>query len=122
MRIFLKSKLHKATVTEANLQYTGSIAIDRDLMDAAGLMEYEKVLVVDNTNGNRLETYVIEGDRGTGTICMNGAAAHLVNEGDEVTIMSFHLQDQPSPPKKLLLGANNTILKDLMTVDSWKAV
>ena len=97
--------------------YTGSISIDRDLMDAAELLEYEKVLVVDNTNGSRLETYVIEGERGSGTICMNGAAAHLVQRGDEITIMSFHLQESPSPPKKLLLGANNSIIKDLMTVE-----
>lgn len=117
MRIFLKSKLHKATVTEANVQYTGSITIARDLMDAAELLEYEKVLVVDNTNGNRLETYVIEGERGSGTICMNGAAAHLVQAGDEVTIMSFHLQEQPTPPKKLLLGAGNAIVRNLMAVE-----
>ena len=117
MRIFLKSKLHKATVTEANLQYTGSITIDRDLMDAAELLEYEKVLVVDNTNGNRLETYAIAGERGSGTICMNGAAAHLVKEGDEVTIMSFHLQEKQSVPKKLLLGKNNKIVKDLQVVE-----
>ena len=118
MRIFLKSKLHKATVTEANLNYTGSITIDRDLMDAADLAEYEKVLVVDNTNGNRLETYVIEGTRGSGVICMNGAAAHLVQAGDEVTIMSFHLQDKATPPRKLLLGENNIIKQD----SSWFGV
>ena len=117
MRIFLKSKLHKATVTEANLEYTGSITIDRNLMDAADLLEYEKVLVVNNTNGNRLETYVIEGARGSGVICMNGAAAHLVREGDEITIMSFQLMQQPCPPKKLLLGLNNTIVKDLLAVE-----
>ena len=118
MRIFLKSKLHKATVTEANVQYTGSISIDRELMDAAELLEYEKVLVVDSTNGNRLETYVIEGERGSGTICMNGAAAHLIEEGDEITIMSFHLQEQPTPPKKLLLGTNNEIVRDLTIVEA----
>ena len=118
MRIFLKSKLHKATVTEANLYYTGSITIDRDLMDAVDLLEYEKVLVVDNTNGNRLETYVIEGARGSGVICINGAAAHLVQAGDEVTIMSFHLQEQPCLPKKLLLGQDNAIVKELDAVEA----
>ena len=86
-------------------------------MDAADLLEYEKVLVVDNTNGSRLETYVIEGARGSGTICMNGAAAHLVQAGDEVTIMSFHLQEEPSIPKKLLLGKNNAIVKDLVLAE-----
>ena len=115
MRIFLKSKLHKATVTEADLNYTGSITIDRNLMDAADLAEYEKVLVVDNTNGNRLETYTIAGERGSGIVCMNGAAAHLVRAGDEITIMSFHLQKEATPPRKLLLGADNRIVKDLST-------
>ena len=89
----LKSKIHRATVTEANLDYTGSITIDQDLMDAAGLIEYEQVLVADITNGSRLETYVIAGKRGTGEVCMNGAAAHLVKPKDLIIIMSFQFTD-----------------------------
>jgi aspartate 1-decarboxylase len=87
----LKSKIHRATVTDSNLDYTGSITLDPDLMDAARLVEYEKVLVANVTNGNRLDTYVIMGRSGTGEVCMNGAAAHLVKPGDLVIIMSFHL-------------------------------
>ena len=85
----LKSKLHRVTVTDANLDYVGSITIDRDLMDAAGIYNGEKVQVVDNTNGARLETYVIEGERGSGCICMNGAAAHLIHKGDTVIIIAY---------------------------------
>lgn len=75
----MKSKIHRATVTEANLDYVGSITIDEDLMEAADIMENEKVQVVDNNNGNRFETYVIKGERGSGMICLNGAAARLVH-------------------------------------------
>ena len=88
-RTMMKSKLHRATVTEANLDYVGSITIDRDLMDAADLLPNERVQVVDNDNGNRLETYVIEGERGSGVIGLNGAAARLVHPGDTVIIMSY---------------------------------
>lgn len=87
----LKSKIHRVTVTEANLDYIGSITIDEDLMDAAGILPNEKVAVVDNTNGARLETYAIPGERGSGCICMNGAAAHLINPGDTVIIMAYAL-------------------------------
>ena len=87
----LKSKIHRAVVTDANVDYIGSITIDQDLMDAAGLYEYEKVLVADIDNGNRLETYVISGTRGEGCICLNGAAAKLVNVGDKVIVMAFGL-------------------------------
>ena len=89
----LKSKIHRAVVTEANIDYVGSITIDQDLMDAAGLYEYEKVLVADIENANRFETYVISGPRGEGTIGLNGAAAKLVDIGDKVIIMSFGLID-----------------------------
>ena len=89
----LKSKLHLVTVTEANLNYIGSITIDEDLMDAAGLIAGEKVQVVDNNNGERFETYVIRGPRGTGCICLNGAAARKVLVGDTVIIMSYALMD-----------------------------
>ena len=87
----LKSKLHCATITEANLRYMGSITIDEDLMDAAGIVAGEKVQVVDNTNGARLETYTIPGQRGSGEICMNGAAAHLMHPGDTIIIMAYAL-------------------------------
>jgi len=89
LRELLKSKLHRATVTEANLHYVGSVTIDRDLMDAVDLLPNEKVLIVNNANGARFETYVIEGRRGSGVICLNGAAARLVQPGDQVIIMAF---------------------------------
>lgn len=85
----LKAKIHRAAVTESNLNYVGSITIDRDLMDAAGILEYEQVSVVDIDNGSRLETYVIEGERGSGVICLNGAAARLVHSGDKVIIIAY---------------------------------
>ena len=85
----MKSKIHRATVTDANLHYVGSITVDRDLMDLADLLEYEQVAVVDIDNGARLETYVIEGVRGSGDICLNGAAARLVSPGDRVIIISY---------------------------------
>lgn len=87
----LKSKIHRVQVTEANLEYIGSITIDEDLMEASGIVAGEKVSVVDNTNGARLETYVIAGKRGSGCICMNGAAAHLIHVGDTVIIMAYAL-------------------------------
>lgn len=90
----LKSKIHRVIVTEANLDYIGSITIDEDLMDAAGIVCGEKVQVVDNTNGARLETYTIAGKRGSGCICMNGAAAHLIHVGDTVIIMAYALMTQ----------------------------
>ena len=89
----LKSKIHRVTVTEANLNYVGSITIDEDLMDAAGLIEFEKVSIVNINNGKRFDTYVIKGCRGTGTICINGAAARKVAVGDIVIIMSFASMD-----------------------------
>jgi aspartate 1-decarboxylase len=89
----LKSKIHRATVTEADLHYVGSVAIDRDLMDAADLLEGEKVAIADITNGARLETYVIPAPRGSGTITINGAAAHLVQAGDLVIIMNYASMD-----------------------------
>ena len=88
-RTMFKSKIHRATVTQADLHYVGSITIDADLMDAADLLPGEQVAVVDVTNGARLETYVIEGDRGTGVIGINGAAAHLVTPGDLVIVISY---------------------------------
>lgn len=86
-----KSKIHRATITEANLNYVGSITIDEDLMDAANLLEGEKVQIVNNNNGERLETYVIKGQRGSGVICLNGAAARKAEAGDIVIIISYCL-------------------------------
>ena len=85
----LKGKIHRATVTQAEVDYIGSITIDQDLMDAAGILEYEKVQVADVERGTRLETYVISGEPGSGVICLNGAAAHLVTPGDKVIIMCY---------------------------------
>ncbi len=85
----LKSKIHRATVTDANVDYEGSITIDSALMEAAGFIEYEKVLIGNITNGNRFETYVIRGERNSGMICLNGATAHLGKVGDIITIFTF---------------------------------
>ena len=113
----LKAKLHRATVTEANLNYTGSITIDRDLLDQAGIFIYEKVQIVNNNNGARFETYVIEGARGSGVICLNGAAARLVQPGDKVIIMAYAQmtpeEAQAHKPVVLLLGDNNEILEKI---------
>ncbi|NMC75369.1 MAG: aspartate 1-decarboxylase [Geobacteraceae bacterium] len=93
-RKMLKSKIHRATLTGADLQYEGSVTIDRDLMDAADILPYEAVCIWDVTNGNRLETYAIEGQRGSGVVCVNGAAARLVAPGDLVIIASFVSLDE----------------------------
>lgn len=107
----LKSKIHKASITGANLHYIGSITIDEDLMDAAGLIENEKVHVLNINNGERLETYVIKGERGSGDICLNGAAARKVIVGDVIIIMSFAVMD-PEEAKtfkpKILFPDTNT--------------
>ncbi|MGM9797023.1 MAG: aspartate 1-decarboxylase [Parabacteroides sp.] len=89
----VKSKIHRVTVTEANLNYIGSITIDQDLLDAANLIPNEKVSIVNNNNGERLDTYVIPGERGSGVICLNGAAARKVQPGDVVIIMSYAMMD-----------------------------
>lgn len=89
----LKSKLHCVTVTEANLNYMGSITIDEDLLDAAELIAGEKVQIVDNNNGERFETYIIKGERGSGCICLNGAAARKVQVGDTIIIIAYALMD-----------------------------
>ena len=95
----LKCKIHRATVTQAELHYVGSITIDIALMEAAGLLEYEKVQIADVNNGNRLETYVIAGERGSGVICLNGAAAQCVEVGDKVIIMCY-CQMEPEEAKE----------------------
>jgi aspartate 1-decarboxylase len=88
-RRMMKSKIHRATVSDANLHYVGSVTVDQDLMDAADLLEFEQVAVVDIDNGARLETYVIAGERGSGDVCLNGAAARLVSPGDKVILISY---------------------------------
>jgi aspartate 1-decarboxylase len=113
MRWILRSKIHKATVTEANLDYIGSITIDLVLMEKVGLWVGEKVLVVSNSSGSRLETYTIAGERGTGVVCMNGAAAHLIKAGEEIIVMGFELTDKPIEPRMILVDSKNSFVKFL---------
>ena len=109
----LKGKIHRATVTQAELNYVGSITIDKDLMDAAGILENEKVQIVDNNNGARLETTVIPGKRGSGTICLNGAAARCVQPGDKVIIIAYAQMSEEEAkehkPKVVFMNDDNTI-------------
>ena len=108
----LKSKIHRVVVTEANLDYIGSITIDEDLMDAANIYSGERVQVVDNNNGSRLETYVIPGKRGSGCICINGAAAHLVHVGDTVIIMAYAMmkpEEQANFKPSIVFPINNKL-------------
>jgi aspartate 1-decarboxylase len=114
MRWLMRSKIHNATVTEANLAYVGSITIDADLIERVGLWPGEKVLVVSNTSGARLETYVIEGERGSGVICVNGAAAHLIGAGEEVIIIGFELTAATVQPKVILVDDQNHFVRDLV--------
>ncbi len=113
MRYMLKSKIHRAVVTEADLNYVGSITIDRDFMDAADIIENEKVTIVNNNNGARFETYVIEGARGSGIICLNGAAARLAMRGDVIIILSFTIMNDEESlthqPKLVFVGEKNNI-------------
>lgn len=110
-REILKSKLHRAMITDADVDYEGSIEIPRDLMDAADLWAGEKVLVASITTGARLETYVLEGKPGTGRILINGGAAHLIKAGERVAIMAFAVTDQPVDPAVLLLDEKNAIVR-----------
>jgi aspartate 1-decarboxylase len=98
-RTMMNGKIHRATVTEANLNYVGSITIDEDILDAVGMAANEKVAIVNNNNGARLETYIIPGKRGSGVICLNGAAARLVQEGDIVIIISYVLVSEEKVPQ-----------------------
>jgi aspartate 1-decarboxylase len=111
----MKSKIHRATVTEANLRYMGSVTIDEDLMDVADILSNEKVQIVNNNNGARLETYVIPGERGSRTICLNGAAARLVQVGDEVIIISYGIFTDEAArtyqPKVVFVDGENTPIK-----------
>lgn len=109
----LKSKIHRATVTEANPDYVGSITLDPVLMAAAGILDHEKVLVADITNGSRLETYAIRGQGRPGEVCINGAAAHTVNVGDLVLIMTFRTVEEAEgpkyPPAVVFVDENNAV-------------
>lgn len=111
----LKGKIHRATVTQAEVDYIGSITIDQELMDAAGILEYEKVQVADVERGTRLETYVISGEPGSGVICLNGAAAHLVTPGDKVIIMCYAQmtpeEARESKPRVVFVDEDNKIAR-----------
>ena len=115
MRIMMKSKIHRATVTQADLDYVGSVTLDAALMEAADLLEGEQVAIVDITNGARIETYVIPGERGSGVIGINGAAAHLVHPGDLVIIMSYAVLDDAEAralePRVVHVDEKNRIVK-----------
>lgn len=111
----LKGKIHRATVIQAELDYVGSITVDEDLLDAAGIYEYEKVQIVDINNGSRFETYTIAGERGSGMICLNGAAARCVSTGDKIIIMAYCQMEQSEvaahQPKVVFVDDNNHVSK-----------
>lgn len=113
MRFVLRGKIHRATVTERHPDYVGSIVIDPLLLERTDIWPGERVLVSDANNGARFETYVFLGERGSGTISVNGGAAHLVREGHKVIIMAFELTDTPITPKIILVDENNRYVKDL---------
>ncbi|EQC50660.1 aspartate 1-decarboxylase [Bacteriovorax sp. DB6_IX] len=113
MREILQSKIHKAVVTQADLGYIGSVTIDEELLELVDLWPGQKVLIVSNTNGARIETYVIKGERGSGEICINGAAAHLVQKGHEVIIIGFQFADKLLEPKQILVDQNNKFVQYL---------
>ncbi len=119
-RNMMNGKIHRATVTEANLNYVGSITIDEDLLDAVGMIANEKVQIVNNNNGARLETYIIPGERGSGVICLNGAAARLVQKGDIVIIISYALIAEEKvashKPKVAIMDEDNRI-KELINAE-----
>lgn len=110
-RLLLKSKIHRAVVTEANLDYVGSITLDPKLAQAADLWEHEQVLVADVNSGRRLETYVLYGEEGSGEVCLNGAAAHHFHRGEEIIIMSFTWSNHPIRAKIVMCAPDNSILE-----------
>ncbi len=114
MRWLLRSKIHRATVTETRLDYEGSITIDEALLEKAGMWNGEKVLIADVNNGNRFETYILPGKRDSGIIAINGAAAHLCKEGDKVIIMGFELTDQPIKANVILVDEKNRASRELV--------
>ncbi|WP_341302327.1 aspartate 1-decarboxylase [Lysinibacillus sp. FSL H8-0500] len=120
LRMMMNSKIHRATVTQADLNYVGSITIDEDILEAVGMLANEKVHVVNNNNGARFETYIIAGKRGSGVICVNGAAARLVQRGDIVIIMSYAYVDNDEAkdhkPTVAIMGEGNTI-REMITYE-----
>ncbi|WLR53066.1 aspartate 1-decarboxylase [Bacillus tianshenii] len=120
-RTFMNAKIHRARVTEANLNYVGSVTIDEDLLDQAGIAPNEKVAIVNNNNGARLETYVIAGERGSGVLCLNGAAARLVHEGDIVIVISYALVPQEKihehKPKVLIMNEEDNTIKEIINAE-----
>ena len=112
MRSMLRSKIHRATITEARLDYEGSITVDIELLERAGFWIGEKVLIADVNNGNRFETYTLPGDRGSGIIALNGAAAHKCQIGDKIIIMGFELTDEPIHAKVILVDENNRVKRE----------
>lgn len=112
-RTMMNAKIHRARVTEANLNYVGSITIDEDILDAVGMVANEKVQIVNNNNGARLETYIIPGERGSGVFCLNGAAARLVQEGDVIIVISYAIVPEEKlanhKPKVAIMNENNQI-------------
>jgi len=114
MRWMLRSKIHRATVTETRLDYEGSITIDEALLEKSGMWPGEKVLIADVDNGNRFDTYILPGKRDSGIIAINGAAAHLCREGDKVIIMGFELTDEPIRAKVVLVDGENRVSRELV--------
>jgi aspartate 1-decarboxylase len=118
-RTMMSGKIHRATVTEANLNYVGSITIDQDILDNVGMLPNEKVQIVNNNNGARLETYIIPGERGSGVFCLNGAAARLVQPGDVIIVISYKLVAEENihshVPKVAIMDENNKIVEMLGT-------
>ncbi|WLR60251.1 aspartate 1-decarboxylase [Guptibacillus hwajinpoensis] len=116
----MKGKIHRARVTEANLNYVGSITIDKDIIEAVGMLPNEKVQIVNNNNGARLETYIIPGARGSGVVCLNGAAARLVQEGDIVIIVAYGMMSEEEArnftPRVAIMDEHNTII-DMIGVE-----
>ncbi|MBN3555887.1 aspartate 1-decarboxylase [Fictibacillus nanhaiensis] len=112
-RTLMKGKIHRATVTESNLNYVGSITIDEDILDAVDMIPNEKVQIVNNNNGARFQTYIIPGKRGSGVMCLNGAAARLVQEGDVVIVISYGMYDETEArhhvPKVAIMDKNNRV-------------
>lgn len=124
-RTMMNGKIHRAKVTEANLNYVGSITIDTDILDAVGMVANEKVQIVNNNNGARFETYIIPGERGSGVVCLNGAAARLVQEGDIVIIISYALVPEEKvlshEPKVAIMDENNRI-KELLHAEPERTI
>lgn len=114
MRWMLRSKIHRATVTQTRLDYEGSITIDESLLERCGMWVGEKVTIANVNNGNRFDTYILPGKRDSGIIAINGAAAHLCNEGDKVIIMGYELTDEPIKAKVLLVDEKNAVSKELV--------